>query len=91
VFDLVFMTENVVLLWIALNSNITELRENQLSFACVLLGFSLVGLILKCVYYRYLHIWAWLIMDYITKKEDGHWMCILLSNVSTKAVVNLLA
>ncbi len=81
VFDIVFASENVILLAIALNSNITELRENRVTFAVVLLGFTLVGLILKCVYYRYLHIWAWLIMDYITKKEDGHWMCIIYSNM----------
>ncbi len=81
VFDVVLMTENVVLLAIALNSNIRELRDNQLSFACVLLGFSFVGVVLKCVYYRYLHIWAWLIMDYITEKQDGHWTCHLYSNM----------
>ena len=72
--------ENCVLLGIALNSNITELKENQVLsllfsqrhllavieyffdtnhhcdqavFTVVLLGFHLVGLILKCVYYRY--------------------------------------
>ncbi len=81
VFDMVLMTENVVLLSIALNSNIRELRDNQLSFACVLLGFSFVGVVLKCVYYRYLHIWAWLIMDYIAQKSDGHWTCHLYSNM----------
>ncbi len=81
VFDLVFMSENVILLWIALNSNITELRENRLSFAVVLLGFTFLGLVLKAVYYRYLHMWAWLIMDYITQRQDGHWMCILISNM----------
>lgn len=81
VFDLVFAAENVILLAIGLNSNITELQENQYAFAFVLLGFTLVGLVLKCVYYRYLHIWAWLIMDYITEKQDGHWMCILYSNM----------
>ncbi len=81
-FDVVLMVENCVLLFVALNANIKELRENQLSFACVLLGFSFVGLILKCVYYRYLHIWAWLIMDYITEKQDfGHWTCHLYSNM----------
>jgi hypothetical protein len=71
----------VILLAIALNSNIKELQENQAAFAFVLLGFTFLGLILKCIYYRYLHIWAWLIMDYITKKEDGHWQCILFSNM----------
>lgn len=81
VFDLVFMAENIILLGIALNSDITELQENPWSFAVVLLGFSFVGLILKCVYYRYLHIWAWLIMDYITTTEDGHWKCIIFSNM----------
>ncbi len=71
----------MILLAIALNSNIKELQENQAAFAFVLLGFTFLGLILKCIYYRYLHIWAWLIMDYITKKEDGHWQCILFSNM----------
>ena len=71
VFDLIFVIENITLLAIALNSNIKELQENQLSFGIVLFGFTIVGLILKAVYYRYLHIWAWLIMDYITKTEDG--------------------
>ena len=61
-FDIVFVSENVTLLAIALNSNIKELQEHGLTFVIVLLGFSLVGLILKCVYYRYLHTWAWLIM-----------------------------
>jgi hypothetical protein len=28
------------------------LQENQATFVIVLLGFQLVGLILKCVYYR---------------------------------------
>ena len=28
---------------------------------------------------RYLHIWAWLIMDYIVKIEDDHWKCSLFS------------
>ena len=61
-FDIVFVTENVTLLAIALSSNIKEFNEHRLTFIVVLLGFSLVGLILKCVYYRYLHTWAWLIM-----------------------------
>ena len=30
-------------------------------------------------YCRYLHIWAWLIMDYIVKIEDNHWKCTLFS------------
>ena len=81
VFDFIFASENVILLVIALNSNILELHENKFTFTFVLLGFTMIGLILKCVYYRYLHIWAWLIMDYITKKEDGHWKCILFSNM----------
>lgn len=81
VFDIIFALENITLLTIALNSNIKELRQNQASFTMVLLGFTMVGVILKCVYYRYLHIWAWLIMDYITKKEDGHWKCIIFSNM----------
>ena len=61
-FDIIFVSENVTLLAIALNSNIQELQEHGLTFVVVLLGFSLVGLILICVYYRYLHTWAWLIM-----------------------------
>lgn len=80
-FDLVFVLENVILLAVALSSPVKELQENRYSFAVVLLGFNLVGLVLKAVYYRYLHIWAWLIMDYITKKEDGHWKCLLYSNM----------
>merc|ERR1719507_1014433 len=83
--DFIIITENCVLLGIALNSNITELKENQAVFTVVLLGFHLVGLILKCVYYRYLHMWAWLIMDYVVKEvhEDGsgHWECSLISNM----------
>merc|ERR1719319_901158 len=54
-------------------------------FTIVLLGFHLVGLILKCVYYRYLHMWAWLIMDYVVKEVheegSGHWQCTLISNM----------
>jgi len=83
--DFIIITENCVLLGIALNSNITELKENQAVFTVVLLGFHLIGLILKCVYYRYLHMWAWLIMDYVVKEvhEDGsgHWECSLISNM----------
>ena len=45
------------------------------------MGFCIIGLILKCVYYRYLHLWAWLIMDYITEVKDGHWSCTLISNM----------
>lgn len=81
IFDFIFLTENTVLIIIALHSNITELHNNQATFSIVLIGFTLIGLILKCVYYRYLHIWAWLIMDYTTIKEDGHWKCILFSNM----------
>ncbi|XP_023333011.1 uncharacterized protein LOC111704873 [Eurytemora carolleeae] len=80
-FDLIFIAENVVLLSIALNSHIIELREGRATYVVVLLGFQFVGLILKCVYYRYLHIWAWLIMDYTTMKQDGHWKCFLFSNM----------
>merc|ERR1719412_2118772 len=71
VFDLVFVTENITLLTIALNSNIKELRENNVELAIILMGFTLVGLVLKCVYYRYLHIWAWLIMDYVAEKSES--------------------
>jgi len=80
-FDMIFITENVVLLCIAVNSNIVEIKENRVTYVIVLMGFQFVGLILKCVYYRYLHIWAWLIMDYMTIKEDGHWKCFLFSNM----------
>ena len=66
-FDFVILAEDIVLLAYALNSNVKELQENKLVFAITLLGFQIVGIILKCVYYRYLHIWAWLIMDYIVK------------------------
>ena len=52
VFDIVFVVENIALLTVALKSNVKELQENQATFAIVLLGFSFVGLILKCVYYR---------------------------------------
>ena len=50
--DFIIIAENCVLLGIALNSNIKELRENVAVFVVVLLGFHMVGLILKCVYYR---------------------------------------
>ena len=78
-FDLIFVAENLTLLFIALNADYAEIREHKITFAIVLLGFSFVGLILKCVYYRYLHIWAWLIMDYTIKIEDGHWKCLLFN------------
>lgn len=78
-FDFIIIMEDCVLLGYALNSNIEELQENKMVFVITLLGFKLVGLILKCVYYRYLHIWAWLIMDYIVKIEDNHWKCTLFS------------
>jgi len=80
-FDFIIVVEDCVLLGYALNSNITELQKNKTVFVITLLGFQLVGLILKCVYYRYLHIWAWLIMDYIVKIEDDHWKCTLFSNM----------
>jgi len=80
-FDMIFIAENCVLLGIALNSNIIEIQEKQVTYAIILMGFQFVGLILKCVYYRYLHLWAWLIMDYTTMKEDGHWKCFLFSNM----------
>jgi len=83
--DFIIITENCILLAFALNSNIKELKENQMVFTIVLLGFHLVGLILKCVYYRYLHMWAWLIMDYVVKEVheegSGHWQCTLISNM----------
>ena len=65
----------------ALNSEIKELKDNKVEIAIILMGFCIIGLILKCVYYRYLHLWAWLIMDYITEVKDGHWSCTLISNM----------
>merc|ERR1719411_675158 len=78
-FDLVFISENIILLGIALNSEIKELKDNKIEISIILMGFCIIGIILKCVYYRYLHIWAWLIMDYIVKIEDDHWRCSLFS------------
>jgi len=80
-FDFIIIVENCVLLAYSLNSNIVELQENKTVLIITLLGFQMVGLILKCVYYRYLHIWAWLIMDYIVKIEDNHWKCTMFSNM----------
>ena len=51
-FDFVILAEDIVLLAYALNSNVKELQENKLVFAITLLGFQIVGIILKCVYYR---------------------------------------
>ena len=51
-FDFIFIVEDCVLLGYALNSNITELQDNKTVFVVTLLGFQLIGLILKCVYYR---------------------------------------
>ena len=33
------------------------------------------------LFYRYLHMWAWLIMDYTTSEENGHWKCKLTSDM----------
>ena len=52
ILDFIIIMEDCVLLGYALNSNITELQENKMVFVITLLGFKLVGLILKCVYYR---------------------------------------
>ena len=52
-FDFIIVVEDCVLLGYALNSNITELQDNKMVFVITLLGFQIVGLILKCVYYRY--------------------------------------
>ena len=52
-FDFIIIVEDCVLLGYALNSNITELQDNKTVFVVTLLGFQLIGLILKCVYYRY--------------------------------------
>ena len=54
-FDFIIVVEDCVLLGYALNSNIKELQENKMVFVITLLGFKLVGLILKCVYYRWVH------------------------------------
>jgi len=93
IFDLVFFFENLILLSIALSkwiskangseqgSSISELKDVKLPLFLVLFGSHLIGLILKCVYYRYIHMWAWLIMDYTTIKKDGHWACILPTNM----------
>ena len=51
-FDLIFVVENVTLLVMALNSNVIELQENSVNLAVILMGFTIVGLVLKCVYYR---------------------------------------
>ena len=51
-FDFIILAEDVVLLAYALNSNVRELQENKLVFCITLLGFQIVGVILKCVYYR---------------------------------------
>ena len=51
-FDFIIIMEDCVLLGYALSSNIKELQENKMVFVITLLGFKLVGLILKCVYYR---------------------------------------
>ncbi len=51
-FDFIIMCEDCVLLLYALNSNITELQDNKMVFIITLLGFKVVGIILKCVYYR---------------------------------------
>ena len=37
-FDLVFIVENITLMFIAVNSNVTEINENRVAFAVVLLG-----------------------------------------------------
>ena len=36
VFDVVFVVENIVLITIALNSDIKELKENQVPYKCIL-------------------------------------------------------
>ena len=85
VFDLVFLIENVLLLLYAMNAVNTplEIVESKSEFGGVLLGFIFLGLILKWVYYQYIHIWAWLILtnDYKTDSKDGHWMCYTKSNM----------
>ena len=78
VMDIVILSENVILLCYALNSNITELRDRQLPYSVLVIGLHLVGLVLKVIFYRYLHSWSWLILDYKTKvDEEGGWKCSL--------------
>ena len=45
VFDVVFVTENIVLIAIALNAPITEIRENQVPYKCriLIVTFSLLA------------------------------------------------
>ena len=82
VMDLVILTENAMLLCYALNSNITELRDRQLIYSCLVMGLHLLGLVLKVVFYRYLHSWSWLILDYKTQvDEQGYWRCSLPSDM----------
>ena len=40
VFDVVFVVENIVLIAIALNAPITEIRENQVPYKCRILYFD---------------------------------------------------
>ena len=82
VMDIVILTENAILLCYALNSNIKELQERQLLYSCFILGLHIAGLVLKIVFYRYLHSWAWLIMDYsTTMDQDTGWLCTLHSDM----------
>ena len=45
VFDLVFIAENIILLCVAVNSNVKELQEQKIQLTCILLVFC----ILECV------------------------------------------
>ena len=82
VMDLIVLLENVILLGYSLTSNITELRDRKLVYSCIVMGFHLLGLILKVVFYRYCHSWSWLILDYDTKVDDRQrWTCSLPSNM----------
>jgi len=85
VFDLVFFVENVLLLVYAIHCEnpVREVVNSKAEFIGVLLGFIFLGLILKWVYYQYIHIWGWLILtnDYQTKSENGHWQCFTFSNM----------
>merc|ERR1719270_183533 len=85
VFDSVFLLENIILLFYAINCKnaVKEVHDSRAEFGGVLLGFIFLGLILKWVYYQYIHIWGWLILtnNYETKSEDGNWQCFTFSNM----------
>ena len=43
--------------------------------------FEIFFYVKSYLFYRYLHMWAWLIMDYTTSEENGHWKCKLTSDM----------